>query len=78
VRTRADEPCLWQYSSGTTGRAKGTIHTHHNVRELMGLYPREILEISANDITFSAAKLFFDTRSCAELPNSQDRVRAGP
>ncbi len=57
--TRLDEPCLWQYSSGSTGRPKGTIHTHRNVRNLLTLYPREILSLSEADITFSAAKLFF-------------------
>jgi benzoate-CoA ligase len=57
--TRADEPCLWQYSSGTTGRPKGTIHSHANVRSLMELYPREVLGLTTEDVTFSAAKLFF-------------------
>jgi len=57
--TRADEPCLWQYSSGTTGRPKGTIHAHGNVRALTAAYPRSVLDLSADDITFSAAKLFF-------------------
>lgn len=57
--TRADEPCLWQYSSGTTGRPKGTIHSHGNIRQLMQLYPEEVLKLRENDVTFSAAKLFF-------------------
>lgn len=59
AQTRADEPCLWQYSSGSTGRPKGTIHTHGNVRNLIGTYPREILDLREDDVTFSAAKLFF-------------------
>ena len=59
AQTRADEPCLWQYSSGTTGRPKGTIHSHHNVRKLMELYPRKILGLTEQDVTYSAAKLFF-------------------
>ena len=57
--TRLDEPCLWQYSSGSTGRPKGTIHTHANVRNLLSLYPQEILALDNDDVTFSAAKLFF-------------------
>ena len=57
--TRADEPCLWQYSSGTTGRPKGTVHSHANVRALMQGYPRSILGLRSDDVTFSAAKLFF-------------------
>ncbi len=59
AETRADEPCLWQYSSGTTGRPKGTIHSHENVRRLMELYPRQILNLTEKDVTFSVAKLFF-------------------
>ena len=59
AETRPDEPCLWQYSSGTTGRPKGTIHSHENVRRLMELYPRQILNLTEADITFSIAKLFF-------------------
>jgi benzoate-CoA ligase len=59
VITRPDEPCLWQYSSGTTGRPKGTIHSHANVRALMEGYPRSILGLRPDDVTFSAAKLFF-------------------
>jgi len=57
--TRGDEPCLWQYSSGSTGRPKGTIHVHNAVAALLDLYPRQILSLGENDVTFSAAKLFF-------------------
>ena len=59
AKTRPDEPCLRQYSSGTTGKPKGTIHSHDNVRQLMRLYPSTVLELTEHDITFSAAKLFF-------------------
>jgi len=57
--TRADEPCLWQYSSGSTGRPKGTIHVHASIAALTTLYPRQILDLTESDVTFSAAKLFF-------------------
>jgi benzoate-CoA ligase len=59
ARTLADEPCFWQYSSGTTGRPKGTIHPHANVRSLIEGYPRTVLGVRPDDVTFSAAKLFF-------------------
>lgn len=57
--TRADEACLWQYSSGTTGRPKATLHSHASIRSLMQGYPRTILALQPEDVTFSAAKLFF-------------------
>lgn len=59
VSTRGDEPCLWQYSSGSTGRPKGTIHSHAGVAALTELYPQKILRLTHEDVTFSAAKLFF-------------------
>lgn len=57
--TRADEPCLWQYSSGSTGRPKATIHSHGAIERMVSLYPRQVIGIGPNDVTFSAAKLFF-------------------
>lgn len=57
--TRPDEVCLWQYSSGSTGRPKGTMHAHGTIASLIELYPRQILGITEQDVTFSAAKLFF-------------------
>jgi benzoate-CoA ligase len=57
--TRADEPCLWQYSSGSTGRPKGTIHLHGSIARLSEHYPRQVLSLTEDDVTFSAAKLFF-------------------
>ena len=57
--TTADDPCFWLYSSGSTGRAKGTVHAHSSLIETAELYARPVLGISEQDVVFSAAKLFF-------------------
>jgi benzoate-CoA ligase len=57
--THADEPCFWLYSSGSTGRPKGTVHVHSSLVQTAELYAVPVLGITADDVTFSAAKLFF-------------------
>ena len=59
ANTTADDPCFWLYSSGSTGRAKGTVHAHSSLIETAELYARPVLGISEQDVVFSAAKLFF-------------------
>lgn len=59
AKTRADDFAFWLYSSGSTGRPKGTVHSHANLFWTAELYAKPILGIGADDIVFSAAKLFF-------------------
>ncbi len=54
-----DDPCLWLYSSGTTGFPKGTVHLQHDMLVCANTYARQVLSMSESDITFSVAKLFF-------------------
>ncbi|MEC7489514.1 MAG: benzoate-CoA ligase family protein [Pseudomonadota bacterium] len=51
--------CFWLYSSGSTGRPKGTVHRQRDLIVNSVLYTEPVLQISENDIMFSAAKLFF-------------------
>ncbi|MDA0225897.1 MAG: AMP-binding protein, partial [Proteobacteria bacterium] len=46
------------YSSGTTGRPKGIIHTHR-VLEVAGQLQREVLALQPGDSVFATSKLFF-------------------
>ncbi|MBX3636508.1 MAG: benzoate-CoA ligase family protein [Rubrivivax sp.] len=57
--TQADDPAFWLYSSGSTGRPKGTVHSHANPYWTAELYGRAVLGLRADDLCFSAAKLFF-------------------
>ncbi len=57
--TGPDDPAFWLYSSGSTGRPKGTVHSHANPYWTCELYGKRILGLTAADVCFSAAKLFF-------------------
>ena len=57
--TGADDMAFWLYSSGSTGRPKGTVHTHANLHWTSELYGTPVMGVTANDVVFSAAKLFF-------------------
>jgi 4-hydroxybenzoate-CoA ligase len=57
--TAPDEPAFWLYSSGSTGAPKGTKHVHTSLLETARTYSDGVLGLTADDITYSAAKLFF-------------------
>ncbi len=55
----ATDDCFWLYSSGTTGTPKGAVHAHRDMVVVSEFYGVGILGVGADDISFSAAKLFF-------------------
>lgn len=57
--TSDDNWALWLYTSGTTGTPKAAMHRHANIRHVCETYGKQVLGITAEDRTFSVAKMFF-------------------
>jgi len=65
--THRDDPCMLNYSSGTTGEPKGIPHAHKDLPLSGQLYSVDAIGLREDDITFSVAKLFFTYGSGGNL-----------
>jgi len=57
--TSPQDHAFWLYSSGSTGKPKGTVHSHGNPWHTAELFGKPVLGLTAQDVCFSAAKLYF-------------------
>lgn len=65
--THRDDPCMLNYSSGTTGEPKGIPHAQKDLPLTAQLYAVDSIGLREDDITFSVAKLFFTYGSGGNL-----------
>jgi benzoate-CoA ligase family protein len=59
VATTAEDDCFWLYSSGSTGAPKAAVHRHRDMVITSQRYAVETIGITADDVCYSEAKLFF-------------------
>ncbi|KVE40430.1 AMP-binding protein [Burkholderia sp. BDU5] len=57
--TRADDPCIVAFTSGTTGRPKATVHFHRDVMAICHCFPQHVLKPDADDVFCGSPPLAF-------------------
>jgi benzoate-CoA ligase family protein len=59
IRTHRDDPCIWLFTAGSTGRPKAAMHTHRDFAFNTELYAKRTVGYRRDDVTVSVPRLFF-------------------
>ncbi len=59
LRTSATDPAIIAFTSGTTGRSKGTVHTHRDILSVTDTYGRHVLKPDQDDIFIGSPPIAF-------------------
>jgi benzoate-CoA ligase family protein len=57
--THPDDPAIWLFSGGTTGRPKAAVQPHRSYVNSCECYARNVVGYTENDVTLSVPKLYF-------------------
>jgi benzoate-CoA ligase family protein len=57
--THRDDPAIWLFSGGTTGRPKAAVQPHRSFVNTARCYARQVLRYTEDDVTLSVPKLYF-------------------
>jgi benzoate-CoA ligase family protein len=67
ARTHRDDPAIWLFSGGTTGRPKAVVQTHASYANTTECFGKAFLGYSEEEITLSVPKLYFGYATGANL-----------
>jgi 2-aminobenzoate-CoA ligase len=59
VDTAAQDPCLFAFTSGTTGQPKATVHTHRDLMASCACFPPHVLKARPDDVFIGSPPLAF-------------------
>jgi benzoate-CoA ligase family protein len=57
--TRRDDPAIWLFTSGSTGRAKAAMHSHRDFAFNTEVYAKRTVGYREDDVAVSVPRLFF-------------------